>query len=218
MTTPSVLGTVDYAHARGITEVLHFTTNRGLIGIFDKGLLLCRDRLDADQRLESIRTPNCSTRYRDADWTGYVNLSISLVNKWMFDKSRQRHEDDGVWWAVLALDVELLGEDGVYFTTTNNTYSSVVRRGTGVAGLADMFSDGIPFGYYGSKRWRSASTPDSFPTDPQAEVLYTDAVPLTWLRHIYVPEPEHIDDIAGWVASFPNVPRVPVTCAPEIFQ
>jgi hypothetical protein len=217
VTAPSTTSIVGYARNRGISEVLHFTTSRGLVGIFDKRAVLCRDRLDADQRLAAIRTPNCEDRLKDVEWMGFVNLSLSRVNKWMFEKSRGWHEQDGIWWAVLAFDVELLGEKGVYFTTTNNTYSSVVRRDAGVDGLADLFTDGIPWGYHGSKKWRRADMPDWFTTDPQAEVLYPDAVPLRRLEHIYVPESEHIDDIAGLVASFPQVPPVPVSCAPGIF-
>ncbi len=56
-------GTIDeFIAARGITEVLHFTTNHGLLGIFARGALLSRDDLTVDELLESVRLLNCAQR------------------------------------------------------------------------------------------------------------------------------------------------------------
>jgi ssDNA thymidine ADP-ribosyltransferase, DarT len=142
-----------YAAGRGITEVLHFTTDKGLLGIFATGAILSRDPLDTDQYIEHIYTPNCNSRLKDSAWTGFVNLSISRVNNWMLTRSQGWHSTEDLWWAVLALDPCLLADPGVQFCTTNNTYPSV-RRGTGVSGLEAMFADSIEWGYYGYHKHR----------------------------------------------------------------
>lgn len=214
--TATITTSSAYAHSRGITEILHFTTNRGLVGILSTGAVLCRDELVAAGTLEPIRLLNCLDRSKDADWTGYVNMSISQVNQWMLKRSRSWHEEDGVWWAVLAFNVIILDDPGVWFATTNNTYS-VVRRGQGVDGLADLFTEPMPWGWYGSTKSRYGKAAHQ-PTCEQAEVLYPKALALPTLTNIYVAEPEHIDEIAGWVATFPNTPFVPVTHNPGVFR
>nr|WP_272956584.1 DarT ssDNA thymidine ADP-ribosyltransferase family protein [Kribbella solani] len=197
---------------------MHFTTHQGLLGILATGLLKCRDELSEDEYLEHIYTPNCSDRLKDADWTGYVNLSISRVNADMFKSSKKWHlDDDGVWWAILVFDATLLAHAGITFATTNNVYP-VVQRGTGLAGLQALFNDVVPWGYYGSKKYRSAQLPDHYTTDPQAEVLYPRALPVESLRAIYVYEEEDVDAVEALLGMFPVGPQVNVEHRPEVFQ
>ena len=207
-----------YAAERRISEVLHFTTNKGLLGIFATGVVLSRDRLDVDKYLEHIYTPNCRDRLKDPDWTDYVSLSISRVNGHMFDRSERWHATEDVWWAVLSFAPSILSDPGVWFATTNNAYQSTVRRGTGVKGLSDMFAKTVPWGHYGSVHVRAANMPASSTTDPQAEVLYPRGVLIDHLRAIYVREPQHTDQVNSWFGIFPDVPRVPVEHKPEVFQ
>ena len=115
-----------YAAERGITEVLHFTTNNGALGILATGFVLSRDRLAKEQYIEHIYTPNCPSRHKDSDWTDYVNLSISRVNGRMLGISSGRwHATQDLWWVVLAFDGSLLAHPDVHFVTTNNTYSQL---------------------------------------------------------------------------------------------
>lgn len=201
---------------REIAEVLHFTTNHGLVGIFARGALCSRDDLNEDQHLDSIKLLNCDTR-KDPNWTSYVNLSISVVNSQMLGTSQNWHDQDDIWWAVLSFSPEIMDHDGVWFTTTNNVYADTVRRGQGAEGLADMFTEPIPWGYYGSKSWRSGKAA-YLATDSQAEVLYPGEISLDHLKAIYVPGEDHLDEIEGWVATFPDVPQVPVEHRPDVFQ
>ena len=207
-----------YTAARGITEILHFTTNKGLIGILATRAVRCRDLLESDQYLEHIYTRNCADRFKDADWTGYVNLSISRVNGPMFDSSERWHATEELWWAVLAFDASILADPDVVFTTTNNTYQAVVKRGGGVDGLAALFAKEVPWGYYGSVRRRPSGMPDAWTTDAQAEVLYPAKIQIDRLMAIYVREAEHSDAVNGLLGAFPGAPRVPVTHKPEVFQ
>jgi hypothetical protein len=212
---------VDYARNRGIKEILHFTTNRGLIGVLAQNKIYSRDSLNEDDYLENIKVLNSPSRTRDAAWTGYVNLSITIVNLRMLGSSRKWHPEEDIWWAVLAFDPEILGHDGVQFTTTNNVYPPV-KRGPGVSGLDALFAQRIPWGIYGDVIRRPSDMAIDLTTDSQAEVLYPDAVDLSHLRAIYVEQPEHIDEVAGWLAAFQytskvDLSSVAVTCKPEVF-
>ncbi len=206
----------DFVRGFGIEEVLHFTTNRGLVGIGATGAVKSRDGLTADAYLEHIYLPNCRSRAGDAGWTGYVNLSLTQVNGTLLGISKDRwHVADEVWWCVLAFDPALLSHDGVYFTTTNNIYPAV-KRGQGGAGLAALYADKVP-GRYGNLSCRTAHTPRNLPTDPQAEVLYPDQVELGLLRRIYVPEDDYIDAVKGLAATLPSLSGIPIECKPEVF-
>ncbi|MEU3046346.1 DarT ssDNA thymidine ADP-ribosyltransferase family protein [Streptomyces sp. NPDC006984] len=200
--------------SRGISEVLHFTTNLGLLGILGTSAILSRKRLPSEKYVEHIYTPNCSTR-KDYAWLDYVNLSISRINDSMFGASERWHEVDNVWWAALSFKAQILCDPGVYFTTTNNIYPSV-RRGTGADGLNALFAE-VVSGRYARPMARSVTQPTFWTTDRQAEVLYPGRISLDQLQGIYVREEHHLDDISGWFASFPSTPTVPVIYAPKVF-
>jgi hypothetical protein len=204
-----------YVQDQGITEVLHFTTDSGLLGIAATGALLSRDGLCKERYLEYISIVNCPDRSRDARWTGHVSMSITKINHHMLRSSKRWHPGEEVWWSVLAFDVNLLGHPGVWFADSNNAYP-ITKRGTGVDGLAMLFADTVIWGYHNTPTPR-ASTPRNMPTHEQAEVLYPDRVPLQWLRRIYLPNEDNIDYVNGLPGSFMGLPRVPVECKPEVF-
>lgn len=203
---------------RRITEVLHFTTNKGLTGVLATGAVSSRDRLDVDSYLAHIYTPNCRDRLKDAAWTDYVNLSISRVNQHMLGYSESWHATRDIWWSVLSFDPVLLAHPGVHFTTTNNTYSGCVQRGQGAADLEALFAPSVEWGWRGSRKHRFNGIPKSWTTDPQAEVLYPGQVPLGLLRAIYVREEDRLDDVRSLLAVFRNVAPVTVACKPEVFR
>lgn len=199
---------------RGITELIHFTTNRGLLGMLGNGRVLSRKRLPEDRYIEHVYSPNCIDR-KDVRQLDYVNLSVSRINDWMFDTSERWHQIDDLWWTVLSFDPQILTHQGVIFTTTNNIYPAV-RRGTGPAGLSALFGD-VVLGRYSTAHTRSLDQRASWPTDRQAEVLYPKSVPLTYLRRIYVRDGDHVDTVEGMFAGLPSAAPVPVLAAPEVF-
>lgn len=190
---------------RGIEEVLHFTTNRGLVGIFAARALKARRRLSSDKYLEHIYRGICPDRSRDIAWHDYVNLSISSINSYLFNiASGKWHDEMDGWWCVLSFSPTILEHDGVYFTTTNNAYDpqygGCVVRGTGPEGLNRLFADRI-------RQWltkwvsRYSDTPGNQPTCKQAEVLYPGQIGLEFLQGVYVRDDSHIDDIHGFCAA-----------------
>ncbi len=193
----------DIVQRRSIAELLHFTTNRGLLGILDSGALKSRARLRSDQRLEFILTLNTPT-VKDPAWVDYVNLSITRINTALYTISSGNWHPN-LWWCVLAFDPIILTHDGVYFTTTNNIYPSV-RRGQGPVAFEAVFAP-VVYGRYQTKIERTLHMYASYPTCEQAEVLYPQELSTEFLRRVYVTTDEDQDDVYGQIAavSHPNV-------------
>lgn len=184
----------DVVAERGITEVLHFTTNRGVLGMFAKGAILPRRMLPSEKYLEHVYRPNAEVR-KDPDWTGHVSLSISRVNTEFFGVSRYWHSDLETWWAIVSLDPVILCHDDVVFVTTNNIYRAR-RRGRGAAGLEALFANPVA-GYYGRPTYRTEDMPASWTTDVQAEALYPGPISTDYVRRIYVLHDDHADLVAS---------------------
>lgn len=205
-----------------ISELLHFTTNEGLVGMLASGGILSRAILPEEKYLEHVYKPNAEVR-KDGDWLDYVNLSISRINTEFFGHSSRWHQDRDVWWCVVGLNPSLLCDPGVVFTTTNNIYTGVVRAG-GEGGLRALFADRIA-------RWgsnvieRPEGLPQNCPTCCQAEVLYPKMVPVSAFRAIYVATPEHADiagsqiELLGRSSGVGLDPEnIPIAVRPEIFE
>ncbi|NWL10455.1 hypothetical protein DM793_03945 [Paenarthrobacter nitroguajacolicus] len=208
---------LDFVRERKIPEVLHFTMKNGLLGILASEGVLSRDQLDEDKYVEHVYKANCEHRLKDADWISYVNLSISRINGRMLNVSERWPDRDGQWWAVLSFDPEMLADPGVWFTTTNNTYPSCIRA-PGLAGIQNMFSPKVTWGYYDTTIYRSSQMSEFFTTDPQAEVLYPGKVPLDYLRAIYVKSGENVDEIHHFLGGLNLKLDVEITISPEVFQ
>jgi hypothetical protein len=171
------------ARARGITEILHYTTSRGVLGVLASRAVKSRQRLPEDKYIEHVWVPACAVRY-DTDWLGYVNLSISDINSALYRIAEGKWHAGLYWWGVLSFSPEILDHDGVHFATTNNMYPAV-RRGTGIDGFEALFADRVA-GRYGVSHVRGPEHPAHQPTDPQAEVLYPGELDTDFLQRIYV--------------------------------
>lgn len=207
---------------RGITEVLHFTTNRGLVGTLASHSLQSRYRLPEDKYLEHILHVNAASRPearaffdKSQNWLDYVNLSLSEINRRYFEVSQRWHAGQDVWWGILSFDSEIMAHPGVMFATTNNSYDLCVRA-PGEAGLQALFEPNVrrkANGWSAFRRQRAAS----LPTCEQAEVLYPGGVSTEYLRKVYVSEEDHHDQARGWLDEF-GLPNVEVLILPEKFD
>lgn len=195
---------IEAAVARGITDVVHFTRTRGLIGILATSAVKARLHLPTDAHVRHIYRENAADRSRDEPWHGYINLSISKINLRMFDASKDWHP--GEEWVVLVFDPVILGDPGVVFCTTNNAYP-VVHRAVGVEGFEQMFRDRIPWGYYGSYCYRYGRG-DHETTDPQAEVLYPHLLQLDHLRAVIAGDEDTYETVVAAVTNFPHDPEI----------
>lgn len=201
---------------RGITGVLHFTTNLGALGVLYTGALKARSRLAADKQLEYILTLNAKYRDRDTRWHDYVNLSITKINGAFFEISSGKwHKNEDLFWVVLSFDPSILCHEGVTFTTTNNIYSKV-RRDLGEIGIESMFAPKI-VRWVGHEVGRPITTPNNVTTCQQAEVLYPKEVALKHLRTIYVFKHEYGDELSAQMAVTNNT-GIKIVCQPDRFK
>ena len=205
----------DAIAGRDIRQLLHFTTNRGALGILASKSIKPRSELAEDPQLEKIFYPNAADRHRDEAWHGYVNLSISSINERFFDICANNwHRDMDFWWAVFAVSPQVMLHGGVYFTTTNNMYSGVQRQ-TGETGFASLFAP-VVVRWSGNSVRRAATTPNSSPTCNQAEVLYPGSLSTDYVQRVYVRSNEYADELAGQIAVSGHAP-LEIKVEPSLF-
>lgn len=193
----------DIARERGIEEILHYTSDRGVRGTMIKEALLSRERLEADREVEYVFRGIWDIK--EPDWADYISLSLSEVNVDLFARARANHPDR--WWAVLSFDIGILDHPGVYFATTNNSYR-VCRRGQGVDGFEALFGPMIPWGRHGSVARRQSDCDPALPTHNAAEVLYPGEIPVHRLQAVYVEAPQQSHMIKAWCDAYgkPHLP------------
>lgn len=169
---------------RKITEVVHFTTNRGLLGILVQRLCKARALLAQDQYLESIYHENTKIRREAPQYWSYVNLSISEPNhRFLRISSEDWWANEDLFWAVLSFDPVIMTHPGVLFAPGNMGYTGIIPV-EGLPGAESLFADRVPAGFNKTMPRRDRA-PD-LPTNPQAEVLYPQAVSSGHLQRIYV--------------------------------
>lgn len=169
-----------------IKEVLHFTTNSGLVGIFSLNKLVSREQLAKEQALEYITRYNSKFR-SDPQWTSYVNLSLSRINSSFFSHSQSWHQGPYDFWVILAFNPEILAHESVVFTTTNNIYKNECMRGCGAASLIKLFKSPV-ISKRGAVKHRDRGFPKNWTTCEEAEVLYPNEINLEYLIKLYVPD------------------------------
>lgn len=193
-------------------QILHYTSERGVMGAVMKQALLSREQVENDPDVAFIFEGIWERK--DPEWVDYISLSVSRINLDLFQRSRNNFPN--FWWAVMSLDVAILDHEGVWFTTTNNIYPPC-GRGQGVDGFEAMFAEPIEWGYYGSRRWRSPVYRDSWPTDRAAEVLFPTRIPLEHVQRLYVPGQQHRRLVSAWAEAY-GVPDLPVEINLEPFS
>lgn len=191
------MSVAERARELGVTEILHYTSNRGIMGSVLKRALLSREQVEQDPDVAFI-FKGVWVR-KDPEWVNYISLSVSRINLDLLDRSRKNLPD--FWWAVMSFDVDILDDEGVWFTTTNNIYGPC-RRALGVPGFDAMFGEPIAFGHHGSMMTRTHGMPRAWPTDRTAEVLYPERIDLTRLRKLYVLEAQHRRLIHAWTDTY----------------
>jgi len=200
--------------ARGITELVHFTTNSGILGILMERAVMARTRLVDNYALEHIYKANCPNRSRDVKWHGHVSLSISRINPDLFRSSGHWHEGEG-WWCVLSISPSILTDESVVFSTTNNMYSGT-RRASGPAGFEALFAPRI-HRYNDLYVDRPADLEARFATCRYAEALYPVDIPISRIQRIYVSHEDHHDALQAMFGALEVIP-IPCEICPDAFR
>ena len=203
---------VDATVGRGITSIVHFTRIPGLVGILASSSVKARGDLMRDTRLQYVAEENAPDRSRDVLWHDYINMSVTAINRRMFQYSERRHPD--AQWVILEFGPEILGDPGVVFCTTNNAYE-VAHRCGGLRGFEQMFAEKVPWGHHGSVHFRYASHSSDRTTDPQAEVLYPFELSLDHLHTITVRDEDAYEAVVATKANLPH--HSEIAYRPEAF-
>jgi hypothetical protein len=201
--------------ARGISEVVHFTTNHGCLGTLYTRTLLSRARLHDDEMVRYLFSANAELR-RDVDFIDHISLSLEHINTEFYRISANKwHRDEPIFWCILAFDPVILTHDGVVFATTNNIYTSV-QRGTDEAGLQRLFANPVTR-WVGNSVSRSAATKPCYTTCFQAEALYPGSLSTEYLQRVYVRSATDQSETIGFLkATFHR--EIDVLVAPEKFE
>ncbi len=199
---------------RGITEVVHFTTNYGCLGTLYTKTLQSRQRLQNDELVQYLFAPNSSLR-KDLDYLDHVSLSIEHINSQFYGiSSGSWHRDEPIFWCILSFNPCILSHPDVEFATTNNIYTGVLRA-KNAPGLEALYAPQIER-WTGNAVRRGSTIRPSFPTCFQAEALYPAAVSTEFLQRIYVFNESDQSEVVGFTkASFHS--DVDVVVAPEKF-
>lgn len=214
---------LDVVSTRGIQEIVHFTSNHGLVGMLELKCALSRRQLPEAKHLAYLAAPTSAQRQeatsffnKDEDWLDFLNLSISEINFHYFNIAATKwHNSGDRWWTILSFSPTILSHDDVFFTTTNNVYVEHVNRERGASGLVKLFEDRIR--RKGDWTAHRGTRPENLPTCQQAEVLYPGRLSLEHLVKIYVRTDDEHDIVAGWLRLY-SVNNVQIVIEPRKFK
>lgn len=203
----------DAAASRDISEVLHYTSEKGVMGSIIVGSLLSREAVERTEEVAYIYE-GVWDRSRDIEWIGHISMSLTEINVDLFSRSRRNHPH--WWWAIMSFPPRILDADGVVFTTTNNAYPATCLRGEGLDGFEAMFARKVLWGHYDTPAYRPDAYPDNLPTHNAAEILYPDAIPLSDLQALYLPDERYRSLVDTWCEIYGRA-SLPIVVDPARF-
>jgi hypothetical protein len=159
-----------------IDWLLHFTRAENLENIFKYGLL---PRSDLDNmNIES----NYNDQYRYDKCKNASCLSIQFPNYKMFYGLRE--DNPKVDWAVLLLRANILYEFECAFCQANagseQIYTIPINKRKGKDAFLKLFEE-IP----NRSTRKELEIGSCYPTNPQAEVLVFEKIPITYIEEVY---------------------------------
>ena len=160
---------------RQIRKLYHFTQTDNLKNIFKYGLL---SRCELESRgIDSF----INDEYRYDECLNAICTSIEFPNYKMFYKLRQENPD--IDWAVLEFDASIICDFNCAFNWTNagdsKSYNIPLNQRMTKSALEDLFTD--KEGYPSRDELK---IPDCYPTNPQAEVLIFDRIPIDYINSV----------------------------------
>lgn len=170
---------------RKIEHLIHFTPTINLLSIFEQDKLLSRELLekfDIEQTdiLDYIEFTD-EIRFDDKR---YINLSIQHPNSYLFNRFRQKTENDHhITWCVLKIDKKYIYQSDTLFSVTNaaNSYN---KRNIGITGDIDkfrmLFAGSLKIvTSYSSRTITRNNLKEKYPTDEQSEVLVKNQIEVS---------------------------------------
>lgn len=161
---------------RQIDWLFHFTQADNLPNIMEYGIVP-RSELEC-YNIDFLYNDN----YRYDNCKNAVCTSIEFPNYKMFYTLRQKNPD--VDWVVILLDADILLDFDCAFCTTNAGNSSMfnmsIEERKGNEAFLKLFEE-LPNG----PTRKELEIKDWYPTDPQAEVLVFDTIPVNYIREVF---------------------------------
>jgi len=165
-----------FVKERNISKLVHFTHTDNLSSILKIGLI-SRKLVERLPKKQNFRV-NDSQRLDGQ--TDAISLSIEFPNYRMFYKYHQKDYDN---WVVISLKPEVLWDFDCAFCHTNaasNACRSIdlEERKEEIA-LEKLFHD------YDQIQRKVLNIPEYYPTDPQAEILVFEKIPIEYFSKIH---------------------------------
>jgi len=167
-----------YCIDRDIKYLCHFTRLENLGSILLNGVIP-RSVLEKGDSQFIINDEERYDRFRDA-----CCFSISFPNYKLFYTFRNKYPETN--WVVLFYDVSLLWEYKSYCCITNAAFKCG-ELNFQLKISPDRFQELFADFYVGGKNVKrnDLGIPESYPTNPQAEVLIFDTVPVKEIKYVY---------------------------------
>ena len=164
----------EYVAERGITCLMHFARTSSLDSILARGLLT-RDILVQG----GFKAFNDQLRL---DGTHAVCLSIEFPNYKMFHGVKKDNPNET--WIIVVVSPAVLWELDCAFCVANAASNGVtaiaIAQRRGLAAMQAMYAD------WPTKVRAELNIPNSYPTNPQAEVLVLQNIPPSYIMGLYV--------------------------------
>ena len=199
------------ARRMGITRLCHLTPSANLAHILSTGEL--RPVTDLRRGGDAYRPVD---RERRDGAPGHLFLSVEYPNVWYHGRASAR-EANFTGWAVLTFGVDLLARPGTRFSPYNAARDGSAGAVEGVTGFRALFAPTVTGN---AVRGRGPGHPEWWPTDDQAEIQISGAIPLSALRAVLFPsEQQAALDHFALARQFGMGHLLPsLSVAPEVFD
>ena len=205
---------------RNIQCLVHFTPTINLVGMCETGYIMPRHELiKLDLFNDEMRDYIEFTDEVRLDGDKYINTSIQHPNDFLLKKFKERSNDKPwVRWCVIKINPKYIYDDDTLFSVTNaaNKYN---REIVGVTGdfekFKSMFAETVKVvsSNYSMDKHRIGLS-DNLTTDPQAEVLIKNKIPICDIIEIAF---ENEEDLVSTKNAIGNIP-CRLTVDPQVFQ
>lgn len=192
---------------QGIDYLFHFTRAENLASIFENGLLSRNAILQQSHNDPVVfNDPERLDKHEEG-----ICLSVGYPNYRVFYRFRNRFKTN---WVVILLKKDILWELDSAFYQENAASQRMVEIPLEKAKEVDSFSS-MFVEKFGTIQRKELGIPNKFTTNPQAEVLIFDPIPLRYIHEIHF---LHHLQLNEWRKGYGSVSPVTILVNPSFFS